>query len=72
MPEDGVGGGGELVPLPELDVEPPLSGAAARGLPRGDADEVLERVRVEHGTPQGDDPLDELQKGGNLNLKMDK
>ena len=60
VPEDGVGGGGELVPLAELDVELPLARAAARGLPRGDADEVLEHVRVEDGPPQRDDPLDEL------------
>ena len=61
VPENGVGGGSELVPLAELDVELPLSADAARGLPRADADQVLEHVRVEDGPPQGDDPVDELQ-----------
>ena len=62
VPEYRVGGGGELVPLPELDEELPLPRPAARGLPRRDADQVLQHVRVEDGAAQRDDAVDELQK----------
>ena len=63
VPEHGVGRGGELVPLLELDVELPLPRAAARRLPCVHAEQVPEHVRVEDGAAQADDALDERVVG---------